>query len=108
MMFVDDPQPRTCPARDHTVRDERRAIWRRRRTGCIFKASGCSLPFRFSRISTLPSASSIPCGRTGKFHALIEKLQRVVEGNVSLFKFSHDFFQPLETSSNSGKLKLRY
>jgi hypothetical protein len=34
---------------------------------------------------------------TGKFHALIEKLQRVIQGNISLFQFGHDFFQSLET-----------
>ena len=33
---------------------------------------------------------------TGQFHALIEKLQRVIERDVALLKFGHDFFQPLE------------
>jgi len=33
---------------------------------------------------------------TGKFHALIEKLQRAIERDVPLLEFSHDLFQSLE------------
>src|ERR1039457_1133527 len=40
---------------------------------------------------------------TGEFHALIEKFQRVIERDVPLLEFSHDFFQPLETLFKLGQ-----
>jgi len=40
---------------------------------------------------------------TGQFHALVKKLQRPVEGYVSLFQFSYDRFQTLERFLKLGQ-----
>src|ERR1035441_9752956 len=40
---------------------------------------------------------------TGKFHALIEKLQRAIERDVPLLEFGHDFFQSLERLFKLGQ-----
>jgi hypothetical protein len=40
---------------------------------------------------------------TGQLHALIKKLQRPVEGNVSLFQFRDDGFQTLERFFKLGQ-----
>ena len=39
----------------------------------------------------------------GEFHAFIEKFQSMVEGDISLFQFGHDFFQSFETLFELGQ-----
>ena len=99
MMFVDNPTtPHQPGAAPHSYGRAAALFGSVARLGCSFE--GLRLQLAISLQQDLHFAFGflqLLAAGTGKFHALIKKLQRVVKGDVSLLKFSYDFFQSLET-----------
>jgi len=73
------------------------------RLRCRFEGLGLKLAIALQQNLNFPfSLLQFLAAGTGKFHALVEELQRVVERNVTLLQFGNNLFQPLEALFKSG------